>query len=183
MSRLLVATLALVLFGTASYAETQCLRDSMGNFTCTDKSPRAESELEKVYGSWNPQTYLEGSKQLEQAVRIREEQIKQSQLQNQGAALANQYEAQNNALRIENQRLKNEALARENNDKRLRYGTDGVALNDEQYKRLQTIGDEELSQMIKDGQRLTATSDPANQAKGSRLLQIARLGLELRQKR
>lgn len=86
-------------------------------------------------------------------------------------------------MRIENQRLKNEALARENNDKRLRYGTEGVALNDEQYKRLQTIGDEELSQMIKDGQRLTATSDPANQAKGSRLLQIARLGMELRQKR
>lgn len=182
MSRLFLATLALVLIGEASYADTQCIRDSIGNFTCKDTSPRAESELEKIYGS-GPEAYLQGSKQVEQATRIREEQIKQLQLQNQGAALANQYEAQNNALRIENQRLKNEALARENNDKRLRYGTEGVALNDEQYKRLQTIGDEELSQMIKDGQRLTATSDPANQAKGSRLLQIARLGMELRQKR
>jgi hypothetical protein len=183
MSRLLVATLALVLVGTASYAETQCIRDGMGNFTCTDTSPPAKSELGKIYGDWNPETYLQGSKQIEQAAKIREEQIKQLQLQNQRAKLANEYEAQNNALRIENQRLKNEALARENNDKRQRYGTEGVALTDEQYKRLQTIGEEELSQMFKDGQRLTATSDPANQAKGSRLVQIARLGWELRQKR
>ncbi len=43
--------------------------------------------------------------------------MQQRRLQNERAALANQYEAQNNALRLENQRLKNEALAKSNAEK------------------------------------------------------------------
>ncbi|MFZ2295013.1 MAG: hypothetical protein WAW46_08240 [Polaromonas sp.] len=110
-------SLALIYFYTASSAETRCVRDAQGNFTCRETSMPSLSDLEAIYGVGSPEAYLEGTRQIEQANRLQEQELQQRRLQNERAALANQYEAQNNALRLENQRLKNEALAKSNAEK------------------------------------------------------------------
>lgn len=173
---------ALAFFPVGSTAETRCIKDSSGNISCRNADTYSPADLREIYGS-GPEAYLQGRRQVEQSNQLQEQALRQLQLENQRSALANQYEAQNNALRLENQRLKNEALADKNAENRQRYGSERVPLSASQYDRLLRIGDEELNQIIAQGQKLSADPDPLAQARGQRLMQISRLAVELRQKR
>lgn len=178
-------SIGLASFCLIGIAETRCKNEGGGTFVCRDDDSFkfVPTELEKIYGVGSQESINIGRQQVEQSYLLRQEALKKMQAENQRAESTRQYELENNALRLENLRLKNEALARENAEVRKPYGSEGVTLSVAQYERLQRITDDELSRLLAQGRSLSSDSDPVLRSRGERLLQFARLATEIRQKR
>lgn len=172
--------LALIFVSAASSAETQCVRDAEGNFTCRESSMSSPADLEAIYGVGSPTAYEEGRRQIEQSNRLLEQELQQRRLANERAAMANQFEAQNHALRLENQRLKNEALASSNEEKR-KLEAQPFQLSQSQLASALGASDAEIRNLISQAERMSADPDPATRIKGQRLTRIAKAVVEVRQ--
>ena len=172
----------LTLLSTANLAETRCVKDSQGNFTCRENSSPSPADLADIYGPWNPETYLQGRKQIEQSNLLQEQRLQQLRAENEKRILSNQYEAQNNALRLENQRLKNEALANSNAETRQRLDGQPLQLTQPQITQALGLSAAEVDFQKRRAETMRVDPDPTTQAKGQRLMKLVEAVIEVRQR-
>lgn len=173
---------ASILLSTANLAETRCSKDSQGNFTCRENSSPSTADLADIYGPWNPETYSQGRKQIEQSNLLQEQKLQQLRLENEARALANQYEAQNNDLRLENQRLKNEALINSNAVTRQTRESQPSQLTQSQITQALGFTEAEINFQMRRAENMSIDPDPAIQVKGQRLMKLVKAVIETRKR-
>jgi hypothetical protein len=138
-------------------------------------APPTIAELQEIYGYASPQAYIQAQRQVEEENALRAETLRQQRL-------ANDYEAQNNALKLENQRLRNEALQGKNAALRQPLNN-GAPLNAQQREKALAASDEEIIGMARYAASLSTNPDPAQRARGERLSQIARMAADIRRQK
>jgi hypothetical protein len=143
--------------------------------TAAIAAPPTIAEFQETYGAWNPEAYRQADLQVEQANALQAETLRQKRL-------ANEYEVQHNALKLENQRLRNEALQRKNAALR-QPPNNGEPLNARQLEKARTASDEEIADMARYAASLSTDPDPAQRTRGERLSQIARMATEVRRQK
>lgn len=144
-----------------------------------DNNMPSMADLSTIFGSYSPEMYMQGQRQIGYSNQMQEQNIEKS-------SLANQFSAQQNPQLLENQRLQNEGVGFDNQSKgakaRFDVATEGFKLDDEKRKQALAAPEHEIKMMAAQAQQMAYSPDPAVQAKGKKLMQMSQAAIEARQK-
>lgn len=143
-------------------------------------------QLSDIYGSWNPETYMQGRSQVESSNQSQASaRTKESELAKQ-AGLETLFQEQNNPTRVKQGEANLQGTLYDNMSKgvksRLDVATEPFKLDDAKRAQALAMPEHEIKMMQAKGQQWAMSDDPAQAAKGQAILQKSAAAIEARQK-
>lgn len=141
-------------------------------------------DYDKMY-EMNPMAFHEAQGQLGLARQFQDQKLQQEQARVKQMTLANQFDEQNNPLKLENQRLTNTGLEHANVESgvkaRVSAATEGLQLDAAQKDLIMKAKKSDLDGMEYEGQRMAYSTDPNIRAAGEALLKMHRDFVKMRE--
>jgi len=141
------------------------------------------TDLGKIY-EMNPGAFMEAQGQMGLARQFQDQKLQQENELTRSKSLANQFDEQNNPLKLENQQITNRKLGYEADSSgvksRIDVATEGLQLDAKQKEFVQKAKQSDLDMMEIQGQQWAYSPDPKLRTQGEQILRMHKDFVKLR---